>query len=71
MTFHRLLCGFLLLAIAGAAQAAEFSAKVIAVLDGDTLLVLRGGSRIKVRLADIDAPEKDQPHGMVSRETLI
>jgi len=71
VTFHRLLCGFLLLAIAGAAQAAEFSAKVIAVLDGDTLLVLRGGSRIKVRLADIDAPEKDQPHGMVSRETLI
>lgn len=71
MTFPRLLCGILLLAIVSVAQADEFSAKVIAVLDGDTLLVLRGGSRVKIRLADIDAPEKDQPYGMASRETLI
>lgn len=71
MIFHRLLCVFLLLAVAGAVQAVEFSAKVIAVLDGDTLLVLRGGSRVKVRLADIDAPEKDQPYGMASRESLV
>ncbi len=58
------------------AQAETFSAKVIAVMDGDTVMVLReggsgGGQRIKVRLANIDAPEKDQPFGKQSRDSLL
>jgi len=43
---------------AHAAQAEEFTGKVIAVLDGDTIMVTRdGGAPVKVRLAEIDAPE--------------
>ncbi|HEY6094180.1 MAG TPA: thermonuclease family protein [Gallionellaceae bacterium] len=53
------------------ACAEEFDAKVIAVMDGDTVLVLRGEQRIKVRLANIDAPEKAQPFGSESREALV
>ena len=35
----------------------EFSAKVIAVLDGDTVLIRRESRLVKIRLAEIDAPE--------------
>jgi len=82
-----LLCAILLF-LNGAAHgdasrtesAHEFSAKVIAVLDGDTVLILRqvltSGERhasgpVKIRLAKIDAPEKEQAYGMVSRSTLV
>jgi endonuclease YncB( thermonuclease family) len=53
--------------------ARTFSAKVIAVLDGDTVLVQRGARSsqpVKVRLDGIDAPEKEQPYGMASRQSL-
>lgn len=53
------------------AQAETFSAKVIVVMDGDTVMVLRGGQKIKVRMANIDAPEKDQPFGKQSRDSLL
>jgi len=51
-------------------QAETFKASVIAVFDGDTLLVLRGAQKIKVRLLAIDAPEKEQPYGKRSRRAL-
>jgi micrococcal nuclease len=53
-----------------------FSAKVVAVLDGDTVLVVhkaaaqRAGGLMKIRLAGIDAPEKEQDYGAASRSTL-
>lgn len=50
--------------------ARAFSARVIAVIDGDTVLVLRNRHPVKVRLADIDAPEKGQDFGMASRRSL-
>ena len=53
-----------------AAQAETFEAYVIAVIDGDTVLVLRDKQKIKLRLADIDAPEKAQPFGQRSLEYL-
>jgi len=55
----------------------EFSARVIAVLDGDTVLILhkaagqRAGGLMKIRLAEIDAPEKDQAYGTASRSSLV
>ena len=97
-------CLVMLCCIPMLAQAESFSAKVIAVMDGDTVLVLRGCERvepeapgtprrppcggnqkIKVRLANIDAPEvghagmggmppnsqKDQPFGTQSRASLL
>jgi endonuclease YncB( thermonuclease family) len=60
-----LLCG-----LSWAVQAETFDAYVIAVIDGDTVLVVRDGKRLKLRLADIDAPEKAQPFGQRSREYL-
>jgi len=49
---------FLLLAcIFSSSHAEEFSSKVIAVLDGDTVLIKRTSGLVKIRLAEIDAPE--------------
>jgi micrococcal nuclease len=50
--------------------AAGFSARVIAVIDGDTVLVRRRGRLLKIRLAGIDAPEKEQDFGAESRHSL-
>ena len=60
-----------LLGLCSIVQAEEFYAKVIAVMDGDTVLVLRDGKKIKVRLANIDAPESDQEFGRESRQALV
>lgn len=53
----KLLLCMVLLAASGMAQAEEFVTKVIAVLDGDTVLIRRAHGVLKIRLADIDAPE--------------
>lgn len=66
----RCLACALLFFIGGIAEAADFSGKVLAVLDGDTLLVLRNNRPAKVRLAEIDAPEKMQTFGETSRRSL-
>ncbi|MDO9052730.1 MAG: thermonuclease family protein [Gallionella sp.] len=92
MNFFRLLICALLLSAGGRALAAapqsdashDFTAKVIVVLDGDTVLVRRGGGTVKIRLAEIDAPEvghagmdgqraslqKAQPFGENSKRSL-
>ena len=54
----------------------ESRAKVIAVIDGDTLLLMRTDIVsephlfYKLRLADIDAPEKDQDYGEQAKQAL-
>ena len=53
------------------AQGAEFTGKVTAVVDGDTVMALRNGQVVKIRLAGIDAPEKEQDFGQESRQSLI
>lgn len=55
-----------------AAQAESFVVRSITVLDGDTVLVRReaGGRPMRVRLADIDAPETGQNFGEASKQTL-
>lgn len=60
----------LLLTISGSAYA-DISGKVVAVTDGDTIKVLDSNNvQHKVRLTGIDAPEKAQPFGKVSRKHL-
>lgn len=55
----------------GFAAGSMLEGKVVGVADGDTLTVLLAGNRnIKVRLAEIDAPEKSQAFGQVSRKSL-
>ncbi len=64
-----LLCVVLLCA-GNLLHAAEFTAKVVAVIDGDTILVKRTHDLVKIRLADIDAPEKAQPFGEAALQSL-
>lgn len=50
----------------------RFQGKAVRVLDGDTIEVLADGNRnVRIRLANIDAPEKKQPFGQKSKEHLI
>jgi len=49
---------------------AEIAGKVVAVADGDTLTVLRDREQVKVRLTEIDAPEKAQAFGNKSKQSL-
>jgi endonuclease YncB( thermonuclease family) len=46
------------------------TAQVLTVGDGDSLVVLQDGERIRVRLAEIDAPERGQPWSRQAREAL-
>lgn len=50
----------------GLAQAAS----VVGISDGDTLTVLVDQRQVKVRLAEIDAPESKQPFGARSKQSL-
>jgi endonuclease YncB( thermonuclease family) len=54
----------------GAAAAQALEGAVVAVHDGDTLSLRAGGTTIRVRLAQIDAPERGQPWGRRAREAL-
>lgn len=45
-------------------------AAVIGISDGDTLTALQGHQQIKIRLAEIDAPEKSQPFGAKAKQSL-
>lgn len=49
---------------------ADFSGKVVGVSDGDTITVLKDREQVKVRLVEIDAPEKGQAYGNRSKQTL-
>lgn len=89
MNTLRFLVHVVLLSASSMAQGTEFTAKVIAVLDGDTVLVLREGGGVaaghppashlrgkrgngltKIRMAEIDAPEKAQVFGETSKRSL-
>lgn len=65
-----LLLLLLLLALPAARAATEFTGRIVSIADGDTLTVLRGRQRVKVRLVEIDAPERGQPFGGRSTESL-
>ena len=56
---------------AGLAHAHEVGGQVVAVQDGDTVTIL-DAARVqhRVRIAGIDAPEKSQAYGEVSKQSL-
>jgi endonuclease YncB( thermonuclease family) len=60
-----------MVAFATSRELPEYSGKVVGVTDGDTVTVLDGELRQhKIRLADIDAPEKGQPFGTRAKAEL-
>lgn len=64
---------FLVLALAAGSllAAEELRGRVTRVFDGDSFLLrLERGGVIEVRLGEIDAPEKDQPHADQARSAL-
>jgi len=48
----------------------KYNYRVVKVLDGDTLVASDGNVSFHVRIAGIDAPEKDQAYGKVSKLRL-
>ncbi|WP_096149249.1 thermonuclease family protein [Enterobacter hormaechei] len=66
----RRFCSLVLFVVAFSASA-DISGRIVRVLDGDTVEILDQGNQLKrVRLAGIDAPEKNQPFGQRSRQEL-
>ncbi|EIJ6113750.1 thermonuclease family protein [Salmonella enterica] len=49
---------------------ADFQGEVVRILDGDTIDVLVNRQTIRVRLADVDAPESGQAFGQRARQRL-
>ena len=50
--------------------AVALAGAVVGIHDGDTLSLQSGGRRIRVRLAQIDAPERGQPWGRRAQQAL-
>ncbi|MFA9441801.1 thermonuclease family protein [Uliginosibacterium sp. sgz301328] len=67
---RQFLVGLVALCSVGAIAAETFSAPVVGVSDGDTVTVLHDRQQIRVRLSEIDAPEKNQPFGQRSKQSL-
>jgi endonuclease YncB( thermonuclease family) len=58
----------LLIFLIPAAYSDQLTGKVVGISDGDT--ITEQSQNIKVRLAEIDAPEKKQPWGQNSKQAL-
>lgn len=67
-------CALFALSFALVAQtvvAADLQGKVVGIADGDTLTLLDAGKRQhKIRLAEVDAPEKNQAFGSRAKQAL-
>ena len=50
--------------------AENLTGKVVSITDGDTATVLTNNKQTKVRLAEIDTPEKNQPYGQKAKKAL-
>jgi len=54
-----------------ALDATELTGRVVAIADGDTFtLLMTDKQQVKIRLAEIDAPESGQPYGTKSKQAL-
>lgn len=49
-------------------EASDFSGRVVAILDGDTIEVLHNRTTERIRLAGIDCPERKQPFGQRAKQ---
>lgn len=65
-----LLAALLAPSVAVARALPDLTGRVVRVADGDTITILQGTTRIRIRLVDIDAPEGGQPWGRNARQML-
>lgn len=65
-----ILCNILILPTLFSCVEAAPAITVTRILDGDTLEVKNEGELIRIRLVDIDAPEKSQPFGQRAKQKL-
>jgi endonuclease YncB( thermonuclease family) len=67
----RLILTTVLILLSLSSLAADISGKVVGIADGDTFTLLTAqNQQVKIRLAEIDAPESGQPYGEKSRQAL-
>lgn len=56
---------------ARAAEAGVMTGRVVEIIDGDTVTLLTPGlEQVRIRLAEIDTPEKGQPYGQKAKQAL-
>lgn len=67
---ERLFRSLLSIALAFFLSGSAHAYQVIGIADGDTITLKVDGRPLKIRLANIDAPEKKQPFGQKSKESL-
>ena len=60
----------LLLSFFSSHTSQDIIGKVTKVADGDTLTLDANGKKHKIRLSEIDTPERDQPYGTVATSVL-
>lgn len=61
----------LLVTVAAGCQAEVLAGRIVGITDGDTLTLLdEANVQYKIRLAEIDAPEKGQPFGQRAKQAL-
>ncbi len=71
MLLQILVAAMLLAVLITSSFAATLQGRVVGVHDGDTVTVLDASRhQVKVRLAEIDAPETNQPYGNRARQAL-
>ncbi len=72
MRFYVLKTVFLyaFISLATSAHADDLSPRIIHFYDGDTVQIQEGFSEYKLRLTDIDAPERNQSYGKTARRAL-
>jgi endonuclease YncB( thermonuclease family) len=64
-------CFGLAIAFSGVSAAETLTGRIVSVLDGDTVILLDGQQQQhRIRLAEIDAPEKTQAFGQRSKQSL-
>lgn len=51
-------------------DAAQYQGRVVKVADGDTITILVDKRQIKIRLGEIDTPERGQPYWRTSKKAL-
>ena len=61
---------FLCILVTNSTYAENLTGKVNSISDGDTVTIINDYQKTKIRLAEIDTPEKKQPYGKKARKAL-